>query len=71
MFYTFYVGGLDTVYATISWSMRYIATRPDFQQFLRDNPDKLNKAVDELLRMFSVVSTQRRVTRDFSFTASR
>jgi cytochrome P450 len=67
MFYTFYVGGLDTVYATISWSMRYIATRPDFQQFLRDNPDKLNKAVDELLRMFSVVSTQRRITRDFEF----
>ena len=67
MFYTFYVGGLDTVYATISWSMRYIATHPDFQQFLRDNPDKLNKAVDEMLRLFSVVSTQRRVTRDFNF----
>ena len=67
MFYTFYVGGLDTVYATISWSMRYIATRPDFQQFLRDNPDKLNKAIDELIRMFSVVSTQRRVTRDMTF----
>ena len=67
MFYTFYVGGLDTVYATISWSMRYIATHPEFQQFLRDNPDKLNRAVDELLRMFSVVSTQRRVTQDFTF----
>jgi cytochrome P450 len=67
MFYTFYVGGLDTVYATISWSMRYIATHPEFQQFLRDNPDKLNKAVDELLRMNSVVSTQRRVTRDMTF----
>ena len=39
MFYTFYVGGLDTVYATISWSMRHIATHPLFQQFLRDNPD--------------------------------
>jgi len=67
MFYTFYVGGLDTVYATISWSMRYIASRPEFQQFLRDNPDKLNKAVDELLRMFAVVSTQRRVTQDITW----
>ncbi len=67
MFYTFYVGGLDTVYATLSWSMRYIATRPDFQRFLRNNPDKLPRAVDELLRMFSVVSTQRRVTQNFTF----
>lgn len=67
MFYTFYVGGLDTVYATLSWSLRYIATRPDFQQFLRDNPDQLFKAADEMLRMFSVVSTQRRVTRDMTF----
>jgi len=65
MFYTFYVGGLDTVYATISWSMRHIATHPEFQQFLRDNPDKMDKAVLELLRLFSVVSSQRRVTKDF------
>lgn len=65
MFYTFYVGGLDTVYATISWAMRHIATHPDLQRFLRDNPDKMDKAVLELLRMFSVVSSQRRVTKDF------
>jgi cytochrome P450 len=67
MFYTFYVGGLDTVYATLSWSMRYIATRPDFQRHLRENPDQLPRAVDELLRLFSVVSTQRRVAQDFKF----
>jgi len=67
MFYTFYTGGLDTVYATLGWSMRYIAERPEFQRFLRDNPDKLNKAVDEMLRMFSVVSTRRRVTRDVTW----
>jgi cytochrome P450 len=67
MFYTFYVGGLDTVYATISWSMRHIATHPEFQQFLRDNPDQMDKAVMELLRLFSVVSTQRRVTQDFTW----
>jgi cytochrome P450 len=67
MFYTFYLGGLDTVYATLGWSMRYIATRPDFQRLLRGDPDRLPKAVDELLRLFSVVSTQRRVARDFAF----
>ncbi|MCB2077152.1 MAG: cytochrome P450 [Novosphingobium sp.] len=67
MFYTFYVGGLDTVYATISWSMRHIATHPEFQQFLRDNPDKMDKAVMEMLRLFSVVSSQRRVTQDFEW----
>jgi len=67
MLYTFYVGGLDTVYATISWSMRYIATRPEFQLFLRDNPNQMDKAVMELLRLFSVVSSQRRVTQDFTW----
>jgi cytochrome P450 len=67
MFYTFYVGGLDTVYATLSWSMRYLATRPHFQRFLRENLDQLPRAVDEFLRLFSVVSTQRRVTQDFDF----
>jgi cytochrome P450 len=67
MFYTFYVGGLDTVYGTISWSMRYIAMHPEFQQLLRNQPDRLNKAVDELIRLFAVVSTQRRVTRDMTW----
>ncbi len=67
MFYTFYTGGLDTVYATLGWSMRYIATRPDFQKFLRENPDKLPRAVDELLRLFSVVMTERTVTRDMTW----
>ena len=67
MFYTFYTGGLDTVYATLGWSMRYIATHPEFQQLLRDNPDKLPKAVDEMLRMFSVVMTDRTVTRDITW----
>ena len=67
MFFTFYAGGLDTVYATLGWSMRYIATHPEFQQFLRDNPDQMPKAVDELLRMFSVVMTERTVTHDMAW----
>jgi len=67
MFMTFYLGGLDTVYATLSWSMRYIATHPEYQQFMRDNPDKMPRVVDEFLRMFSVVSTQRRVTKDITW----
>ncbi len=67
MFYTFYVGGLDTVYATLSWAMRHIAGNPEFQQFLRDNPEQMPRAVDEMLRMFSVVSSTRRVTRDLTF----
>ena len=67
MFYTFYTGGLDTVYATLGWSMRYIASHPEFQQMLRDNPDKMPKAVDEMLRLFSVVMTDRTVTRDITW----
>lgn len=66
MFYTFFVGGLDTVYSTLGWSMRYLALRPELQRQLRANPDLLPRATDELLRLFGVVSSQRRVKKDFN-----
>jgi cytochrome P450 len=67
MLYVLYVGGLDTVYSTLGWTMRHLATHPDFQQLLRDNPAILSNAVDELLRAFSVVVTHRAVAKDCSF----
>ncbi len=67
IFFTFYAGGLDTVYSTTGWTMRHLALNPDLQQYLRENPDKINHALDEFVRAFSVVSTKRRVKQDFTF----
>jgi cytochrome P450 len=67
MLYTFYFGGLDTVYSTLGFVLRHLATHPELQARLRDDPEILPKAVDEFLRAFSVVSSRRCVTEDFVF----
>lgn len=65
--YTFYVGGLDTVYSTLGWIMRHLAQNQTLQQRLRKNRDLLSNAVEEFGRAYSVVSTQRRVVTDMVF----
>jgi cytochrome P450 len=65
--YTLYTGGLDTVYSTLGWIFRHLATHPDLQAQLRASPDLIPQAVDEFMRLFSVVSTRRRVAEDFVF----
>lgn len=65
--YNLYVGGLDTVYSTLGWVMRHLATHADLQERLRANPEDLPAAVEEFSRAFSVVVTHRRVARDFTF----
>lgn len=67
MLYTFYLGGLDTVYSTLGWIMRHLACDQALQQLLRTNPDLLPQAVDEFSRAYSVVSTARQVAKDFTF----
>lgn len=67
MFFVLYVGGLDTVYSTIGWTMRHLAMNPDLQDRLRDNPDLLPQAVEEFSRAFSVVVTHREVAKDCVF----
>lgn len=71
MFYVLYVGGLDTVYSTIGWTMRHLATHPELQQRLRDDPALLPYAVEEFCRAFSVVCTHRQVAKDFTFHGVR
>jgi cytochrome P450 len=67
MYYVLYVGGLDTVYSTLGWMMRHLATHPDLQERLRDNPDLIPQAVEEFARAFSVVNTHRQVRKDAVF----
>lgn len=67
MFYVLYVGGLDTVYSTLGWILRHLATHPDLQERLRADPELIGPAVEEFARAFSVVVTHRNLARDHLF----
>jgi cytochrome P450 len=67
MFYVLYVGGLDTVYSTIGWTLLHLARNPALQDRLRDHPELVPAAVEEFARAFSVVVTHRQVVNDYIF----
>lgn len=59
-----YFGGLDTVLSSLGWYFRHLAMDPALQQRLRDNPDDIAGATDDLLRAYGVVGTRRTVAND-------
>jgi len=65
--YILYIGGLDTVYGTLSWIMWHIAQDQPLQDRLREHPEEVVRASEELLRAFSAASTERRVGQDIDF----
>lgn len=64
MLFVLYVGGLDTVYSTLGWTMRHLAGDPAMQERLRRDPAAIPAAVEEFCRAFSVVVTHREVAKD-------
>jgi cytochrome P450 len=69
--YVMYIGGLDTVYSTLGWIVWHLAQDPALQDRLRDRPDDMTNAIEELLRAFSVTGSQRRVAHDMDFHGVR
>jgi cytochrome P450 len=67
MYYVLWVGGLDTVYSTLGWILRHLATDPVLQQRLREDRALIPAAVEEFSRAFSVVVTHREVAKDCTF----
>lgn len=65
--YLLYVGGLDTVFSTLGWTFRHLATDQALQHRLRNNPQEITQAVDEFTRAFSVSNTHRHVKKDVIF----
>ena len=53
--------GQDTTNRLLSNGFRVIATRPDIQQELRDNPDRINDFIEELLRFDGSVKSGARL----------
>ena len=63
------LAGLDTVTATLGCHLAYLAAHPAQQRQLSESPQKIEQAVEELLRWESPVSgVPRRVTQDLELS---
>lgn len=61
------LAGLDTVKSQISYTLWHLATHPEDQQLLRDRPELVPTAVEEMLRAYAVVMDGRKVAEDVDF----
>lgn len=59
-----FLGGLDTVTNALSFGCRHLATQPEMQKRMRDDPSLIAAFVEESLRLFGVVNTPRIVVKD-------
>ena len=64
--FNFFIGGLDTVTAHTNNFVRYLAENPEEQRYLRDNPDKIPNAIEEMMRAFGAVTTYRTCIKDIT-----
>ncbi len=67
MVWFLWLGGLDTVAATISQMFRRMALYPKIQQQLRGHPELIQSAVEEFLRTQPILSSARQVKKDFEW----
>jgi len=67
MVWFLWLGGLDTVAATIAQMFRRLALQPELQKRLRETPALINSAVEEFLRTQPILSSSRTATRDFEW----
>lgn len=62
-----FIAGLDTVINGMAFAIRHLAMNPDLQDDLRANPGKIQDAVEEMLRRYSIALPMRRVAKDIEF----
>jgi len=67
MVWFLWLGGLDTVAATISQMFRRMALQPEIQRQLRADPALIPGAVEEFLRTQPILSSARRAKCDFEW----
>lgn len=60
-----FIGGLDTVFATLNNIWLWLAENPARRKEIIDNPQNILAVVEELLRVFSVTFSGRTLTQDF------
>lgn len=59
------IGGLDTVLALMSFSMRYLAGDKALRHLLAEQPDRIPEAVEEFIRRFPIGVNTRLVREDY------
>jgi cytochrome P450 len=62
--YLMFVGGLDTVAASLGFHYKHLAEHPELQEQLRREPALIPSAAEELLRRFGLVTSARRALED-------
>lgn len=67
MIYLLFIAGLDTTASSLGFFFKHLAENQQNQQRLREHPELIPQAVEELLRTHSVVTTGRRVMSDTTF----
>ncbi|CAN7232128.1 cytochrome P450 [Phenylobacterium sp. LjRoot219] len=67
MVWFLWLGGLDTVAATISQMFRRMALEPEIQTRLRGHPELIETAVEEFLRTQPILSSGRSAKHDFEW----
>jgi cytochrome P450 len=65
MTFLLFIAGMDTITNQLGVITLQLATHPEQQQALRDNPGLIDDALEELLRLNPIVTPGRRVTRDY------
>jgi cytochrome P450 len=64
---TLFLGGLDTVVNALGFGVGHLAKHPELQAELRAHPERAPNAVEELLRMYGIVSPVRLVKQALNF----
>lgn len=62
-----WLGGLDTVASSLAFMFRRLSIDTAMQQTLRDHPEMLTEAVEEMLRVHPLVNSLRLVKQDFEW----
>jgi cytochrome P450 len=62
-----FMAGLDTVASQVSYIMLHLATHADDRARIVAEPALIPRAIEEMMRVYPIVQTARKATRDFDF----
>lgn len=62
-----FIAGLDTVVNALGFGVRHLASDPELQQSMRNDPEMISKVSEELLRRYAFVAPIRMLKQDSEF----